>query len=87
MSDKRKLYEVEVRVVYYAYTETPDAAADFVSEACKDAIDYSGCTNVVEVRDGDHALRDGWDRGCLIYTVGPEVKLSEALDKLPRRRA
>lgn len=77
-----KLYEVRIEMVYYAYTETQDAADDFAQDAINDAY-LSECTSSREIKYRDAPLAGDWDDDNLVYSVGSDVTLGEALAELP----
>lgn len=86
MSEGKKLYEVTVTVTYYAYTETPDSAADYATDAVNDTDFYlRDSTYIKEVKSRPYRLAPGWDDGNLVYCHGFDTTLGEALATLPEK--
>lgn len=85
MSEK-KLYRVEIRTEFFAYTATAADAIDLAEDAVRDAGVYD-CAIPVPVEYREHAyFADNWEATSLVYTTdGEDITLGEIIEKLPKK--
>ncbi len=74
-----KLYKCEYTFTYYAVAETPEDAQDLVIEAIETETHHPANTAVLQVKDTNHRIEDGWDRNSLVYGSNNELTLGQAL--------
>ena len=74
-----KLYKCEYTLTYYAVAETPEDAQDLLSEAIETEHHHASNTAVLQIKDPNHRIEDGWDRNSLVYGADNELTLGQAL--------
>lgn len=80
----KKLHEVRVDFVYYAYTETEEQALRCAEDAIFDSW-ISDNALVREIEFKDALIDSGWDNESLVYGPVKDVTLGSLLDQLPAK--